>query len=166
MNDSLQTQFEKAFRDHLGIIIHIARAYTKTRQDLEDLVNDIALEAWNSFPKFRGEAQLSTWIYRIALNTALNYSRSEKRRTGIMDKAALEIILGSLYRDEDSTIELLYSCIDELDKFNRALIILYLDGKSHEEIAVISGISKTNVGTRISRIKDELKNILREKSTI
>jgi len=166
MNDSLQNQFENIFRENLGIIISIARAYTKTRQDHEDLINDIALECWNSFKNFRGEAKISTWIYRIALNTALNYSRTAKRRTSIMDKASLEIIFTSQYREDDKKTELLYDCIDELDVFNRAIIIFYLDGKSHDEIAGITGISKTNVGTRISRIKEQLKKIIQEKSTI
>ncbi len=163
MQELLKKQFEEAFREHLGIIIRISRAYTKTRQDLEDLVNDIAVEIWSSFPTFRSDSKISTWIYRIALNTALNYKRNERRRAGFLDKESLDNIINTLYAEDDNRSELLYNSIDQLDEFNRAIIILYLDGKSHEEIARITGISKSNVGTRIGRIKEQLKKTIIKK---
>jgi len=115
MQELLKKQFEEAFREHLGIIIRISRAYTKTRQDLEDLVNDIAVEIWSSFPTFRSDSKISTWIYRIALNTALNYKRNERRRAGFLDKESLDNIINTLYAEDDNRSELLYNSIDQLD---------------------------------------------------
>jgi len=102
--------------------------------------------------------KISTWIYRIALNTAMNFYRRSRKKPdflqGALKKATDE---PSSENDADPRIEILYDCISDLDEFSRAMILLYLDGYKHEEIAEITGITKTNVGTRISRIKEQLR---------
>lgn len=160
----IHERFISLLEKNLGIILKISKAYTSTAQDREDLVNDIALELWKAFPNFKGLSKVSTWIYRVALNTAMNYNRNARRK-----RAFLQDAIG-FYTDEPSSetdsnpqLELLYECIAELDAFSKAIILLYLDGYRHEEIAEITGISKTNVGTRISRIKEQLKNSAIEK---
>lgn len=145
---------------NIGIILKISKAYTNTSQDKEDLISDIAFEMWKSFPTFQGKSKISTWIYRIALNTAMNYNRNTRRNRDFI-QTAIELQNMDLSNEsaENPLIEILYDCIDELDEFNKAIVLLYLDGYDHNEIAEITGISKTNVGTRISRIKEQLKNI-------
>lgn len=144
---------------NIGIILKISKAYTNTSQDKEDLISDIAFEMWKAFPNFQGKSKISTWIYRVALNTAMNYNRNTRRNRDFIQTAIeLPNIELSNETDENPLIEILYDCIDELDEFNKAIVLLYLDGYDHNEISEITGISKTNVGTRISRIKEQLKS--------
>jgi RNA polymerase sigma-70 factor (ECF subfamily) len=154
-------QFLDILEKNIGIIIKIARAYSKTVSDREDLINDITLELWKSFGRFKGDSKISTWIYRIALNTSMNYKRKrEKDRLFFMDDLKQIENLSWLIEQSDSSLsDILYQCIDELNQLNKAIILLYLDGNSHEEISDITGVSKTNVGTRISRIKEQIKNL-------
>jgi RNA polymerase sigma-70 factor (ECF subfamily) len=162
MTDNRQTdQFLDILEKNIGIIIKIARAYSKTLHDKEDLINDITLELWKSFGRFKGDSKISTWIYRIALNTSMNYKRKkEKDRLFFLDDLKqIENLSWLIEQAESSQSEILYKCIDELNQLNKAIILLYLDGNSHDEISDITGISKTNVGTRIGRIKEQIKNL-------
>jgi RNA polymerase sigma-70 factor, ECF subfamily len=162
MTDSRQKdQFLDILEKNIGIIIKIARAYSKTLHDKEDLINDITLELWKSFGRFNGDSKISTWIYRIALNTSMNYKRKkEKDRLFLLDDLKQIENQSWLIEELDSShSEILYQCIDELNQLNKAIILLYLDGNSHDEISDIIGISKTNVGTRISRIKEQIKDL-------
>jgi RNA polymerase sigma-70 factor, ECF subfamily len=162
MTDNRQReQFLDILERNIGIILKIARAYTKTVPDKEDLINDITLELWKSYGRFNGDSKVSTWIYRVALNTSMNYKRRrEKDKLLFLDDLKQPDGLNWLVDNNDqSQFEILYQCIDELNRLNKAIILLYLDGNSHDEISEITGISKTNVGTRISRIKEEIKNL-------
>jgi len=162
MTDNRQKdQFLDILEKNIGIIIKIARAYSKTLHDKEDLINDITLELWKSFGRFKGDSKISTWIYRIALNTSMNYKRKrEKDRLFFLDDLKqIENLSWLIEQPDSSHSEILYQCIDELNQLNKAIILLYLDGNSHDEISDITGISKTNVGTRIGRIKEQIKNL-------
>ena len=167
MTDSnLKEQFLDIFEKNIGIIIKISRVYTKIAQDREDLINDITLELWKSFGRFKGESRISTWIYRVAINTSMNFSRKKKS-----DKLYFPSDLKQFENQnwiteppDSSHSEILYQCIDELNQLNKAIILLYLDGNSHDEISEITGISKTNIGTRISRIKEQIKNLVASKT--
>jgi RNA polymerase sigma-70 factor, ECF subfamily len=154
-------QFLDILEKNIGIIIKISRAYSKTLHDKEDLINDITLELWKSFGRFKGDSKISTWIYRIALNTSMNYKRKrDKDRLFLLDDLKqIENLSWLIEQPDSSNSEILYQCIDELNQLNKAIILLYLDGNSHDEISDITGISKTNVGTRISRIKEQIKNL-------
>lgn len=160
--DDIQEQFLYLLEKNIGMIIKISRAYAQVRQDREDLINDITFELWKSFKHFKGESKVSTWIYRVALNTSMNYKRKNKNGTLLSSFNDLkEKDIGSWLSNEDnsSELEILYRCIDELSEINKAIILLYLDGNSHDEISEIMGISKTNVGTRISRIKEQIRTL-------
>jgi RNA polymerase sigma-70 factor (ECF subfamily) len=162
MTDKRQKdQFLDILEKNIGIIIKIARAYSKTLHDKEDLINDITLELWKSFGRFKGDSKISTWIYRIALNTSMNYKRKrEKDRLFFLDDLKqIENLNWLIEQPDSSQSEILYQCIDELNQLNKAIILLYLDGNSHDEISDITGISRTNVGTRIGRIKEQIKNL-------
>jgi RNA polymerase sigma-70 factor, ECF subfamily len=160
-NNRQKDQFLDILEKNIGIILKIARAYSKTTSDKEDLTNDITLELWNSFERFRGNSKISTWIYRIALNTSMNYKRKKEkdRLFFIEDLKQIENLNWLIEQPDSSHSEILYQCIDELSQLNKAIILLYLDGNSHDEISEITGISKTNVGTRISRIKEQIKDL-------
>ena len=155
-------QFLNILEKNIGIILKISRAYTKIAQDREDLINDITLELWKSFKSFNGNSKISTWVYRVALNTAMNYKRKKKSDSlffSINEFKKNDVFPWLIEQDNSSDIEVLYECINELNEINKAIILLYLDGNSHDEISDITGISRTNVGTRISRIKEQIKNL-------
>ncbi len=160
-------QFLNILEKNIGIILKISRVYTKIEQDREDLINDIILELWKSFKNFKGDSKISTWIYRVALNVSMNYKRNRKNNSlfySINDFQKEEIQSWLIEQDNSSELEILYNCIDELGEINKAIILLYLDGNSHDEISEIIGISKTNVGTRISRIKEQIRNLVVSKN--
>lgn len=164
-DDKRKEQFVSDFEKNIGIILKISRAYTKTNHDREDLINDIALELWKAYPNFKGDSKISTWFYRIALNVSMNYNRKKKPVLLFFPEANQTKVSDWLDNNEDNEkIDLLYECIDDLNDFNKAIIILYLDGNSYDEISMITGISKTNVGTRISRIKEQIKKIVKQKN--
>jgi len=165
-DDSQKDQFLDILEKNIGIILKIARAYSNTLHDKEDLINDITLELWKSFGRFKGDSKISTWIYRVALNTSMN-SRRKREKDKLLfldDLKQVESMSWILEPQDSSHIEILYQCIDELNQLNKAIILLYLDGNSHDDISDITGISKTNVGTRISRIKEEIKNLVISKN--
>ena len=160
-DDSQKDQFLDILEKNIGIILKIARAYSNTLHDKEDLINDITLELWKSFGRFKGDSKISTWIYRVALNTSMNSRRKrEKDKLLFLDDLKQVESMSWIPEPQDSShTEILYQCIDELNQLNKAIILLYLDGNSHDDISDITGISKTNVGTRIGRIKEQIKNL-------
>jgi len=164
----IEEEFLKILEANVGILIKIAMAYTNTTHDREDLINGIIVELWQSFDKFRGQSAVSTWIYRVTLNVSMNYLRNKKKRDSLFifrsNLKQFEVLHWLVEQDciEKPETELLYRGIDQLDAFNKAIILLYLDGKTHEEIALITGISKTNVGTRIGRIKEQIKKFINQ----
>lgn len=165
--NNLIEQFLDILEKNIGTIIKISRVYTNIAQDREDLINDITLELWKSFKSFNGNAKISTWIYRVALNTSMNYKRKRKKDSlffSLNDFKKEDIFPWLIEPDNSIESEVLYQCIDELDEINKAIIMLYLDGNSHDEIAEITGISKSNVGTRICRIKEQLKKTANTKN--
>ena len=166
MND-INEQFLNILEKNIGIIIKISRVYTKIGQDREDLINDITLELWKSLKNFKGDSKISTWIYRVALNVSMNYKRNRRNDSlfySLNDFKKEDIQPWLIEQDNSSELEVLYDCIDELNEINKAIILLYLDGNSHDEISEILGVSKTNVGTRISRIKEQIRKLVISKS--
>jgi RNA polymerase sigma-70 factor (ECF subfamily) len=160
--DSLCELFMEIIGDNIGCILSISRSFTTNRHDREDLVSDIMLELWNSFQTFRNESKVSTWLYRVALNTAMNNRRKKNKHAifSFLGDANQALPLEWLVQEEQDTsdeVTLLYECIDALNEINKALILLYLNGNSYDEIAEVMGMSKTNVGTRLARIKETIR---------
>jgi RNA polymerase sigma factor (sigma-70 family) len=165
IDSEIKERFLNILEKNIGIIIKISRVYAKIEQDREDLVNDITLELWKSFRNFNGNSKISTWIYRVALNTSMNFKRKKKNDTlfsSIHDFKTETFEWLDEYENTEKS-ELLYRCIDELNELNKAIVLLYLDGNSHDDISEITGISKTNVGTRIGRIKEQIRNFAIQK---
>tara|TARA_R110002073_G_scaffold72537_1_gene177233 strand:+ start:211459 stop:211947 length:489 start_codon:yes stop_codon:yes gene_type:complete len=149
--------FTKIIKQNEGVIYKITRIYTNTEDDQKDLYQEIVYQLWKSFDSFRGDAKVSTWMYRIALNTALYHSKREKKKGY---KVSLDnIVLQEENYDPvfEDRLKLVYAKIKILNDLEKGIMVLFLEGKKHEEIALIMGISKTNVGTRISRIKEKLR---------
>lgn len=141
-----------------GILHKICRVYAFTPEDREDLFQDMLYNAWKSYPLFKEEAKFSTWLYKVALNTALMQRRAERR--SIFTQRLEPEHLGVPAEPDDDLTVWLYRAIQSLESLNRSVIILYLDGLSYREIADITGLKESAVGVRITRIKPKLKSIL------
>jgi RNA polymerase sigma-70 factor, ECF subfamily len=149
--------FDLWLSTYKGVLFKVVRAYAFTRHDQEDLFQEIATQMWISVPGFEGNSAPSTWIYRVALNTAISWSRKEIRRrdkTNAFDGA--EAALQPAGSEIDPRLEWLYEQIAQLSELDRSLTLLLLDGFSYKEMADVLGISETNVGVRIHRIKAHL----------
>src|SRR5262245_44278807 len=148
--------FESWIAAHKGILLKVARVYGATHSDREDLFQEIALQVWHSAGAYRGDCAATTWIYRVALNTALAWRRKERRHSqGRQDiEAAAPLLIAP--SGPDPRLEWIYQRIAELDEGNRALALLMLDGFSYREMSQILGLGESNVGTKINRIKASL----------
>jgi len=160
----LEEQFTQVIKANEAIIFKISTVYTRTKEDQQDLYQDIIIQLWKAFSKFRNEAQISTWIYRISLNTAITRLRKQKKRgTQVpIDQAVLQYTENT-DPEFEARVKILYQYIETLNDLDKGIILLYLEDKSHDEIAEIIGISVTNVGTRISRIRQKMKTQIAQK---
>jgi RNA polymerase sigma factor (sigma-70 family) len=157
------TELTALIRRHAGLIHRIAYTYCRNPADREDIVQEIALQLWRSRERYDQRYRQTTWIYRIALNVAISYYRRERRhreRTSPIDDHA--IVVEPVEPSEDA--QLLLRCIDELGPLEKALVLLYLEGNDHAAIAEVVGISTSNVGTKIARIKDRLRVAVEERT--
>jgi RNA polymerase sigma-70 factor (ECF subfamily) len=138
---------------HTSILYKVARAYGATHFDREDLFQEIVLQLWHSVGSWRGDCAAATWTYRVALNTALAWRRKERRHLeGRQDIEAAGSLL-VVPAVHDPRLDWIYQRIAELDEANRALALLMLDGFSYREMAHVLGLSESNVGVRLNRIK-------------
>ncbi len=144
-----------------GIIIKLCRAYTNSQEDFEDYYQEVCLQIWRSKDNFREESQWSTWVYRISLNVCLTLLKKNKNNSQhfVSDALAAEETEDS-YTFSDESLNLLYAAIRKLSEIDRAVIMLYLEEKSYQEIADIIGTNPNNIGVRVKRIKIRLKKIL------
>jgi RNA polymerase sigma-70 factor (ECF subfamily) len=157
-------RFLALLEEHKGILYKVANGYCRHREDRQDLIQEIIVQLWRSFDRFDQRYRFSTWMYRIAMNVAISFYRSERRR--IRDAVSIQEwgidIAGAdeAVAEAPDDVRLLHRLIQELDEMNRALILLYLDDCDYQTIAEIVGISVTNVGTRLHRIKQQLQREL------
>ena len=143
-------------QSHERLIFKICNLYSKDNEGSKDLFQEIVLQAWTAFPRFNNGSKISTWLYRVALNTAINYKRKTDKHTYTDDVSGLM----HMTEGADPGMEeykLLYQMINDLPPLEEALILLYLGDRSYQEIAEIMGMSVSNVGTRLGRIKLKLK---------
>jgi len=152
-------QFLAVVNSNKGIIYKIANSYCKNSDNRNDLVQEIIIQLWKSFDNYNEQYKHSTWLYRIALNVAISFYRKSKRDLSTpLTENIIEIIQEEESGELDENVRLLYQFINELDELNKALMLLYLDNKTHKEMAEVLGITETNVATKIGRIKEKLKN--------
>lgn len=151
--------FQELIEQHKGILFKVARTYCQNEEDRQDLVQEIMIQLWQSFHRYNTKFKISTWMYRISINVAISFYRKNLVRRG--NNMPLNEQINEIQHDEKSEKEqqlnLLERFINELKEFDKALMLLYLEDKSHAEISDILGISVGNVGTKVGRIKDKLK---------
>jgi RNA polymerase sigma-70 factor (ECF subfamily) len=156
-----ETRFLALFHEHRAILYKVAFGYCRNREDRVDLVQEMATELWRSFGRYDGRVKFSTWAYRVAMNVAISRFRGERRRirdTLPFDQLGFELTADDpLEQEAGDNMHVLRRLIDGLDELNRALVLLYLEGHSSEEIGEIVGISPGNVTTRMNRLKTELQ---------
>jgi RNA polymerase sigma-70 factor (ECF subfamily) len=156
----MKSEFINRTYENQGIINKIVRIYANAPTDAEDLSQEIILQLWRSFPNYRGDCKYSTWMYKVALNTAITFLRKSKRRSEKELPMEGNEAAACVATSGDEDVEILYDGIQKLRKIDRAIIMLYLEDASYEEIASIIGISKSNVSVRLVRIKRKLKKII------
>ncbi|MDH6355162.1 RNA polymerase sigma-70 factor (ECF subfamily) [Dysgonomonas sp. PH5-45] len=159
MSEKIQEkEFLNMVRQNERIIYKVTSFYANDDEPISDLYQEVVINLWKAYPNFRGESKQSTWIYRIALNTCVTFFRRSKNKPSYVD-ITMDVPDVS---DNNDEIKELYRLINKLGKIERALVLLYLDEKSYKEIAEITGLSTTNVATKLSRIKDKLKKMSNE----
>jgi RNA polymerase sigma-70 factor, ECF subfamily len=157
MSEKEQSEiFQRWFDLYKGLIFKIVKSYTDTALDQEDLFQDVAIQVWRSIPSFRNESATSTWIYRVALNTAMTWIRHEKKRNRSESIEMTQHMLDDNPSLMDDRLAWLYKEIHRLDKIDRSIALLLLDELSYKEIATILGITESNVAVKIHRIKKHL----------
>lgn len=145
-------------KEYRKTIYTVCYFFSKDTEEVNDLYQEILINLWKGFPNYRGESSLKTWIWRVSLNTCSNQERKKKSR---IRTVPLSIDI-DLYNDEDAgsrQIQMLYDRINRLDVFDRAIILLWLENMTYQDIADVVGISVSNVTTRLFRIKEQLKSM-------
>lgn len=150
-----QSVFDTWLRDYRALLYKVIRSYAFTQEDQEDLFQEITVQMWRSVPRFRGDSAVSTWLYRIALNTAMKWSQKERKHGGHQTLTHEQHLI-EMHQTKDDRLDWLYEQIAKLDEVDRSLTLLMLDGFSYKEMAGIVGISETYVGVKINRIKKHL----------
>ncbi|MCL7763450.1 RNA polymerase sigma factor [Polaribacter sp. Z014] len=162
MQKVLEKNFLADFEQNQNIAHKICRIYTTNQSAHNDLFQEITIQLWKNYPKFRGDSKFSTWMYRVALNTAISLYRKSTRRVKTQDITDFAYKIKATHYDDTEEIQLkaLYKAIHQLNDIDKALIFLYLEDKPYKEISVTLGISSVNARVKMNRAKEKLKNIL------
>ena len=157
----LEKQFERLINDNQLLLYKVCRVYAFSADDRKDLFQDIVIQLWKSFPKYRAEAKFSTWMYRVAINTSISRIRKEKNFIHSYQLNELPTQL----QDKDDAVEreeqfaTLYAAIDQLNEIEKAIIMLYLEDKTYEEMEEIMGMNQGNLRVKMTRIKEKLRQL-------
>ena len=156
--DSQELEFARIVREHKGTIYTVCYMFSKDEEEIADLFQDILVNLWKGFAGFRGESSVRTWIYRISLNTCISAERKKKRR-GESIPLDMNINLFDDSAEDLKQIRMLQGRISRLGPFDRAIVLLWLENLSYDEIGAIVGITAKNVSVRLFRIKEQLRNM-------
>lgn len=162
MKKELEHNFVELLEKHQNIVHKVCRIYTNNQDEHNDLFQEITIQLWKAYPKFRGDSKFSTWMYRVGLNTAITLYRKNKRRIRTEEFDAFQfIITAEAYDDsEEQQLKLMYKAVHQLNDIDKALVFLYLEDKGYKEISETMGISEVNARVKMNRIKTKLKTIL------
>ncbi|MFC6267821.1 RNA polymerase sigma factor [Frigoriflavimonas asaccharolytica] len=157
-----EQQFIAEIEKHKGILFKISKMYMDNAEDQKDLFQEITYQAWKAYPKFRGDSQFSTWLYRIALNTAIIFLKKEKRKLTVNSDQIenFKILDNETSSETEERLKSMYSAINQLNNIDKALIFYYLENFSGKEIAIEMGITEGNVRVKLNRAKLKLKELL------
>jgi RNA polymerase sigma-70 factor (ECF subfamily) len=159
---ALEQEFELLVRRHKSTIYTVCFMFSKDSDEVDDLFQEVLINLWRGFSTFKGDSKVETWIWRVSFNTCISQERKKKRTENIPLEMGID-----LFRDKDEDtrqIQMLYQRIHQLKPFDRAIVLLWLEGIPYEEIAAIVGITVKNVSVRLYRIKEELKKMSNPKS--
>jgi len=160
-------KFIRILKENRKIIYKVIYSYCRDPEDRKDLEQEVIIQLWRSLKTYNETFKLSTWIYRITLNIAISHYRKDQKRqesNTLLDEEIFRIAADDSDEEQKGRTELLYHFINRLEPFNKAIIILYLDDNSYKDISEIMGITETNVGTKISRIKKLLKESFQQQN--
>jgi len=159
--ETKQKAFSKLIKDNQGLIIKVSRLYTHSLEDQEDLFQEIVLQLWKSYDSFQGNSKISTWMYRVALNTAITLFRKKTRQP--QTDELQDFHSSNFLEDSDEKqqqISLLYKVIKLLPDVERAIVMMYLDDEPYKEIADTLGITEVNARVKMNRLKKTLKELM------
>lgn len=162
MKSELERKFVEQLEKNQNIVHKICRIYTHDQHSHNDLFQEITIQLWKAYPKFRGDAKFSTWMYRVGLNTAITLYRKKKRQpqTTDIDNMSFRIRSEDYDDTEEKQLKLIYEAIKQLNDIEKALVFLYLEDKNYAEISETLGISEVNARVKMNRIKTKLRTIL------
>ncbi|MBT8184483.1 MAG: RNA polymerase sigma factor [Eudoraea sp.] len=162
MNKDLERKFVTELENNQNIVHKICSLYTNDRHSHNDLFQEITIQLWKAYPKFRGDSKFSTWMYRVALNTAITLYRKSKKRVKTLDynEVIYKIKSDEYDETEEQQLKLLYNAVKQLGDIDKALVFLYLEDKNYTEIAETLGITEVNARVKMNRIKNKLRTIL------
>jgi RNA polymerase sigma-70 factor, ECF subfamily len=155
MDINKEKEFVEFIESSKSIIYKVCLLYSDDSESHNDLFQEVVVNLWRAYPRFRGECKIQTWIYRIALNTCVSFLRKNKSKPSTLPISSNIDVFAE--ESDFAMVKELYKMIDSLNKIDRALVLLYLEDKSHDEISQIVGITKSNVAVRLFRIKEKLK---------
>jgi len=160
----IKRDLQKEFMDHIiqneDMVYKICNVYSSSYEERQDLRQEIIYQLWRSFPSFQGRSKFQTWMYRVALNTAIYFNKKKNPVTADLSNVEVEEDEG--WKELEEQLKILYEAIRTLNKIDRAIIFLYLERNSYEQIGEITGITTKNVSVRIVRIKERLREIIRK----
>jgi RNA polymerase sigma-70 factor (ECF subfamily) len=151
-----QQIFETWIGQYQNLLFKVVRAYAVTAMDRDDLFQEISIQVWHSIPAFRRESSVSTWLYRIGFNTAIKWLKKERKHYPAETVDSVQHILQESAMQADERLEWLYEEIHKLDEIDRSITLLMLDNFSYKEMASILGITESNIGVKINRVKKHL----------
>ncbi len=162
MNKDLEHSFITELENNQNIVHKVCTLYTNDKDAHNDLFQEITIQLWKAYPKFRGDSKFSTWMYRVALNTAITLYRKSKKRIRTLDYESVifKIKADEYDATEEEQLKLMYKAVKQLNDIDKALIFLYLEDKNYTEISETLGISEVNARVKMNRIKTKLKTIL------
>ena len=159
---SFEKEFLEKIEKHKGVIFKISKMYMDNFDDQKDLFQEITFQVWKAYPSFEEKSQFSTWLYRVALNTAIVFLKSEKKRSFIKNDEVenFKIVADDYDDDEEKKLAKLYKAIHQLNEIDKALIFYYLQDYSGKEIAENMGITEVNARVKLNRAKEKLKQLI------
>jgi RNA polymerase sigma-70 factor (ECF subfamily) len=162
LNKELEHSFVEQLEKNQNIVHKVCRIYTNNQDAHNDLFQEITIQLWKAFPKFRGDSKFSTWMYRVGLNTAITLYRKSKRSIKTQQFDAIQFkIKAQEYDDtEEQQLKLLYKAVHQLNDIEKALVFLYLEDKNYREISKTLGITEVNARVKMNRVKTKLRTIL------
>lgn len=162
MTEVEKKEFVTLLEKHQNIVHKVCRLYTNTYDAHNDLFQEITIQLFKAYPKFRGDAKFSTWMYRIGLNTAITLYRKSKRRITTQEFDAVEFKISAEEYDDttEQQLKLMYQALQQLNDIDKALVFLYLEDKNYSEISETLGISEVNARVKMNRVKTKLRTIL------